>query len=177
MWRAMPPEIVIRRADAGNAPARLTEIVVGESSVRRVGAGAIIERLCDGLSLLVIRHCIEAGLISAGIFGAMRDRRLATVLDLIHREPWRPWSITEFCDRAGLSKTTLTERFGATVGASPIEYLAAWRMQIAARWLRESAATVERVAERCGYESAAAFSKAFKRYLGLSPGAYRRSLG
>jgi AraC-like DNA-binding protein len=104
----------------------------------------------------------------------MQDRRLATVLHLIHQEPWHPWTIAEFCDRVGLSKTVLTDKFNKLVGASPVEYLTDWRMQIAAQRLKETGMTIDRVAERCGYDSVAAFSKAFKRSFGVSPGAFRR---
>ncbi len=82
--------------------------------------------------------------------------------------------LSEYCSRAGLTKAVLSEKFAEVVGASPIEYLTNWRMQIAARWLTESNMTLERVAERCGYDSAPAFGKAFKRTFGVSPGAYRR---
>ncbi len=177
LWQAMPAEIVIRRAEGGPILARLVDLVIGESAQSRFGSAAVVERLCDSLFLLVMRHCVENGLVRQGVFAAMRDRRLATVLNLIHREPWHRWSIAELCAQAGLSKTVLSERFAATVGASPIEYLANWRMQIAARWLKESALPVDRVAERCGYESAAAFNKAFRRCFGTSPGAYRKASG
>ena len=68
----------------------------------------------------------------------------------------------------------LAERFTRPVGTSPIDYLTTWRMQIAARWLKESGMTIERVAERCGYDSVSAF-RAFKRSFGMSPGAYQRA--
>jgi AraC family transcriptional activator of mtrCDE len=174
LWRALPAEIVIRKAEAGEILARLIELVVAESASPRFGSESVIERLCDSLFILVVRHCIEANLVRQGVFAAMQDRRLATVLELIHQEPWHPWTISEFCVRAGLSKTMLTEKFTTVIGASPIEYLTDWRMQIAAQWLKESGTTIERVAERCGYDSVPAFSKAFKRCFGISPGAYRR---
>jgi AraC family transcriptional activator of mtrCDE len=69
----------------------------------------------------------------------------------------------------------LSEKFAELIGSSPIEYLSAWRLQIAAGWLVEPGMSVERVAERCGYDSVPAFSKAFKRYFGNSPGAFRRN--
>jgi len=69
----------------------------------------------------------------------------------------------------------LSEKFAALIGSSPIEYLIAWRLQIAARWLMEPGMSVGRVAERCGYDSVPAFGKAFKRYFGVSPGEFRRS--
>ncbi|QWG21182.1 AraC family transcriptional regulator [Bradyrhizobium sediminis] len=175
LWRTLPAEIVIRKTEAGETSARLIQLVIAESASPRFGSNSVIERLCDSLFILVIRHCIEATLVRQGVFAAMQDRRLATVLHLIHQEPWHPWTIAEFCTRVGLSKTVLTDKFKKLIGASPVEYLKDWRMQIAAQWLKESGMTIDRVAERCGYDSVAAFSKAFKRCFGVSPGAYRRS--
>lgn len=174
LWRALPAEIVIRRAEAGEILAGLIEIVIAESAHPGFGSASVIERLCDSFFILVIRRCIEAGAVREGVFAALQDPRLAAVLDLIHLEPWQPWSIAELCARAGLSRTVLIEKFAATIGVSPIEYLTGWRMQIAARWLAEPGVTLERLAERCGYESASAFNKAFKRNFGISPGQYRR---
>ena len=173
--KALPAEIVIKKADAGDILAQLIELIIRESTTPRFGSESVIERLCDSIFVLVMRHCIEAKLVRLGVFAAMQDRRLATVLGLIHGEPWEPWSLAELCARAGLSKTVLTEKFAVLIGSSPIEYLTHWRMQIAARWLTQSGLPVERIAERCGYDSIAAFSKAFKRTLGVSPGAYRRA--
>lgn len=175
LWRALPAEIVIRKAKMGEILARLIEIIVVESANPRFGGGSVIERLCDSLFILVLRYCIESNLVRQGVFAAMQDHRLATVLELIHRDPWHTWTIAEFCSRAGLSKTVLTEKFTTLIGASPVEYLTDWRMQIAAQWLKESGMTIDRVAERCGYDSVPAFSKAFKRSFGTPPGAHRRS--
>jgi len=174
LWRALPPQIVIRRSDAGDSLARLIELILVEETSSRFGCQSVIERLCDSLFLLVIRHCIEKELMRSGIFAAMQDKRLAAALEAMHSEPWKQWTVAELCTRAGLSRTALTAKFAQYVDTSPIGYLASWRMQIAARWLMEPGATVERVAERCGYETASAFSKAFKRSLGSSPAAYRR---
>jgi AraC family transcriptional activator of mtrCDE len=174
LWQALPAEIVIRKPQAGEILGRLIELIISESAGNRFGSGSVIERLCDSLFVLVVRHCLDEGLIHRGVFAAMQDSRLETVLGLMHQEPWQPWTIAELCSRAGISKTVLSEKFTELVGASPIEYLISWRMQIAARWLKEPGMTIERVAERCGYDSAPAFSKAFKRSFGISPGVYRR---
>jgi AraC-like DNA-binding protein len=176
LWQALPPEIVIRKAAAGEILARLIELIIRESAGPRFGSESVVERLCDSILVLVVRHCIESGLVRQGVFAAMQDRRLATVLALIHGEPWRAWTIAGLCNRAGVSKTVLAEKFAALVGTSPIDYLTNWRMQIAARWLKESGMTIERVAERCGYDSVPAFSRAFKRCFGVAPGAYRRGV-
>jgi len=174
LWQALPAEIVIKKNQAGDILAKLIELVIGEASGQRFGSDSVVERLCDSLFVLVIRYCIEENLVGQGVFAAMQDRRLATVLGLIHQQPWQPWTVTELCSKAGLSKTVLSEKFAALIGSSPIEYLSAWRLQIAAGWLMEPGMSVERVAERCGYDSVPAFSKAFKRYFGNSPGAFRR---
>jgi AraC-like DNA-binding protein len=174
LWRALPAEIVVKRAQAGNILAKLIELVIAETTERRFGSDSVIERLCDSLFVLVIRHCIENGLVQQGVFAAMQDRRLATVLGMIHQQPWHPWTIADFCSRAGLSKSVLSEKFAALIGVAPIEYLTSWRLQLAARWLKEPGMSVEKVAERCGYESVPAFSKAFKRCFSVSPGSFRR---
>jgi len=176
LWQALPAEIVIRKEAAGEILARLIELIIRESASPRFGSASVIERLCDSIFVLVVRHCIEANLVRQGVFAAMQDRRLATVLGLIHEEPWQPWTLATLCARAGLSKTVLVGKFAELVGTSPIDYLTGWRMQIAARWLKESGMSIERVAERCGYDSAAAFGKAFKRCFGVAPGVYRRGL-
>ena len=175
LWQALPAEIVIKKNQASDILAKLIELVISEASGQRFGSDSVVERLCDSLFVLVIRYCIEEGLVGKGVFAAMQDRRLATVLGLIHQQPWQPWTVAELCSKAGLSKTVLSEKFALFLNASPIEYLILWRMQIAAHWLKEPGMTVERVAERCGYESVPAFSKAFKRSFGVSPGSFHRS--
>ncbi len=176
LWQALPAEIVIRKSQAGDILGKLIELIISESASNRFGSDSVVEHLCDSIFVLVVRHCLDEGLVHRGVFAAMQDSRLETVLGLMHQEPWQPWTIAELCSRAGISKTVLSEKFTELVGASPIEYLISWRMQIAARWLKESGMTIERVAERCGYDSAPAFSKAFKRSFGISPGIYRRGL-
>lgn len=175
IWQALPAEIVIRKNDAGEGLAQLIQLILTESCAMRFGQRLLIEHLCDGMFVLVVRHCIERGLTRPGVFAAMQDNRLERVLELIHKEPWQPWTIGALCTYAGLSKTMLTQRFVELMGCPPMQYLTLWRMQRAAGWLRESGMTIERVAERCGYDSVPAFSRAFKRCFGATPGVYRRT--
>ncbi len=175
LWQALPDVCVIRQNQAGGVLAKLIEIIILEASTPRFGSDSVVERLCDSFFVLVIRHCIEENLVYKGVFAAMQDKRLATALNLIHQQPWQPWTIAELCTRSGLSKTVLSGKFSVLIGSSPIEYLIAWRLQIAAQWLKEPNMTIEKVAERCGYDSAPAFSKAFKRCFKVSPGAFRRT--
>jgi len=174
LWQALPAEIVIRQTEAGIILTRLLELVIAEASTPRFGSESVIERLCDSLFVLAIRHCIEQDLVLEGVFAAMQDKRLAKALSLIHEQPWQTWTLSELCAQAGVSKSVLSEKFTVLIGHSPIEYLTLWRLQIAAHWLMEPNMTVERVAERSCYESVAAFSKAFKRHIGVTPGSFRR---
>ncbi|MBS3964102.1 MAG: AraC family transcriptional regulator [Methylomonas sp.] len=175
LWKGLPAEIVIRQNEAGIILTRLLELVIGEASTPRFGSESVIERLCDSLFVLAIRHCIEQDLVHEGVFAAMQDKRLAKALTLIHEQPWQAWTLSELCAQAGVSKSVLSEKFAALIGYSPIGYLTLWRLQIAAHWLMESNMTVERAAEKSGYESVPAFSKAFKRHFGVSPGMFRKS--
>lgn len=175
LWQSLPPEIILRKSDVTESLHQLISMVIGEAMTERFGNEAVIERLCDGFFILVMRHLIETGTVAKGIFAAMADRRLATVLRLIHAEPFESWTIADLCTRAGISKSVLAERFARHVGMSPIEYLTHWRMQLAAGRLAETGITVDRLAEKCGYESAASFSRAFKRTFGVSPLAFRKN--
>lgn len=178
LWQALPDVCVIKQKQAGDILSKLIELIIGEASEQRFGSDSVVERLCDSIFVLVIRHCIEENLVQKGVFSALQDKRLATILGLIHQHPFQPWTIVaELCSRSGLSKTVLSEKFTTLIGSSPIEYLLVWRLQIAARWLKEPDMTIDRVAERCGYESAAAFSKAFKRHFKISPGTFRVTNG
>jgi len=91
----------------------------------------------------------------------------------IHRSPGDPWSVESLSDVAGLSRSIFSERFTALLGVSPARYLLQWRMRLAAAWLRHEHMTVAEVASLLGYESDASFSRAFKRFIGVAPGAFR----
>ena len=174
IWRALPGEIVVRASEAGAELAQLLRLVTEEARAARAASHALIERLFDACFVLILRHCIERGLARSGVLAAFQDRALASVLGAIHAEPARAWSVSELAARAGLSRTVLNERFSAVVGSAPIEYLTAWRMQLAAEWLLDRGASLDAVAARCGYESASAFSRMFKRHHGVAPSAWRR---
>ena len=108
-----------------------------------------------------------------GWLAATADPVVSRALKAIHDEPTRDWSADELARRANSSRSVLGERFKALLGQSPIRYLVEWRMQIAAELLRTTALKLADVAERSGYGSEAAFSRAFHRHLGLSPAQWR----
>jgi AraC-like DNA-binding protein len=92
---------------------------------------------------------------------------------LLHGDPGADWSLERLADAVAVSRSLLAERFTTLVGQPPMQYLARWRMQVASGMLREGNATVAEIAAEVGYESEAAFSRAFKRVVGVSPGAWR----
>ena len=101
----------------------------------------------------------------------------ASALALVHEKPAHDWTIDELGQRVGLSRSALHERFVQLLGVPPMQYLAQWRMQTAARLLLETRATVAAIALDVGYDSEAAFARAFKRVVGKPPAAWRRERG
>jgi AraC-like DNA-binding protein len=174
LWLALPGEIVIRRGEGRGALAELLALIVTEARAPAFASESLIERLFDACFVLILRHCIDTGLVRAGAIAAFQDRRIARVLGLIHDEPARAWTVDELAARAGVSRTVLNERFVTVVGHAPMQYLAAFRMHLAGTWLHETGASIEDVAARCGYDSVSAFSRMFRRHHGASPGSWRR---
>jgi AraC-like DNA-binding protein len=124
---------------------------------------------------VVRRHAGRLPPDAQGILAACRDPVVSRAISRLHAEPSRHWTVEDLAAQAGTSRTVLGERFARMVGAAPIEYLARLRMQLAAERLRTSRQSLGQVAEAVGYESEAAFSRAFRRIVGVSPGAWREA--
>ena len=105
----------------------------------------------------------------------MKDAPIREALGLIHRAPERHWTAAELAGQVGLSRSAFFKRFRDAVGESPAQYVTRWRIHVATRLLRDREASVGSVAHRVGYATEAAFSNAFKRVMGIRPGAYRRA--
>ena len=147
---------------------------VVESNQRRPGGEAVLERMSEMLFVEVLRRYIDtlpAG--ETGWLAGMRDPSVGRALALLHEKPEAPWTLERLAEDAAMSRSTLHERFVHFIGRPPMHYLAEWRMQVAAGLLRGSKAKIIDVALGVGYESEAAFSRAFKRAAGVAPGAWR----
>jgi AraC-like DNA-binding protein len=142
---------------------------------RRPGSEALLERVSEMMFVDAVRRYLEAlPQESLGWLAGLRDRHVGRALSALHADPARDWSMELLAKEAALSRSALHERFVQLVGQPPMQYLAQWRMQVAARLLRECQSTVASVAQEVGYDSEAAFARAFKRQTGKPPAAWRR---
>ena len=148
---------------------------VTESKTKRAGGEAMLERMSEMMFIDAVRRYVDTlPEDSLGWLAGLRDRFVGRALALMHDAPAGAWSVEELGARVGLSRSALHERFSAMIGQPPMQYLANWRMQVAASLLRNTSATVASVAQEVGYDSEAAFAKAFKRLVGSPPAAWRR---
>jgi AraC-like DNA-binding protein len=150
--------------------------VIEESRARRVGADSVLTRLAELMFVEVLRRHIETlppG--QRGWLAGLRDEVVGQGLGLLHGAPAHPWTLDELAEGVAMSRSAFADRFTALVGQPPMQYLAQWRMQLAAGRLAAGGAKVAAVAGEVGYESEAAFSRAFKRFMGVSPAASRRA--
>jgi AraC-like DNA-binding protein len=124
--------------------------------------------------VLVLRHHMQQARELTGFLAALKDERIARVLTALHRAPGEDWRVDTLARAANMSRTVFAERFVGLLGQTPMQYLAAWRMHLAEQMLRERRASVAQIAERLGYQTEAAFRRAFRRVRGVGPGDVRR---
>jgi AraC-like DNA-binding protein len=173
---ALPRVIHLRRASrAGDRMSHLIEFAVGELRARRAGSREVLLRLSELMFIEVVRWHLEtrADTPSDWLAG-LRDPLVARVLACLHGQPARAWTLDALATEAGTSRSVLAERFALLVGQPPMHYLTAWRMQLATRLLADATAKVKTVAETVGYDSEAAFSRAFKKHVGVAPIEWRQ---
>ena len=150
--------------------------LAGETDPDSAEADSALAKMAELLFVEILRQYMATLPAEAhGWFSGLRDRHVGAALRLIHGRAAEPWTIENLAREVGLSRSGFAERFTYFVGIAPMTYLARWRMQIAARLLQGDGVTVARVANEVGYESEAAFHRAFKRYAGVSPGNWRRA--
>jgi AraC-like DNA-binding protein len=175
--RSLPRLLKVRLRERGTAAwvRSSIEFSVEESSAARPGSAMVLARLSEVLFAEAIRHYMdELPTGKSGWIAGLRDRYVGRTLSLLHAQPAFPWTVEALARKVGLSRSALGERFTALIGSPPMQYLARWRTSLGAAQLRESNASIVRVASDVGYESEAAFSRAFKRDFGLPPAAWRK---
>ena len=174
----LPPLIHLRPAEAPAAEwlEATLRFLAWETREAKPGTETIVSRLTDVIFVQVLRAwtlSLPEG--RGGWMGALRERHVGAALAHIHRSPERGWTNASLAEAVGMSRSRFAARFTALVGEPPLTYLSRWRLETAAGLLQDGALGLGEIASRVGYESEAAFSKAFRRRFGAPPGAYRRS--
>jgi len=149
--------------------------MAAEARELRPGGETVITRLADILVIQAIRSWIARDpAAQTGWLGALRDQQIGRAIALVHRDPARNWTVASLAMAVGMSRSAFAARFSQLVGEPAVRYVTRWKMHAALMWLKEENAALSEIASRLGYESEAAFSRAFKRVVGISPGAARR---
>lgn len=149
-------------------------LMAAEAREQRPGGEAVITRLADILVIQAIRAWIDQDPgARTGWINALRDQQIGQAIALIHREPARNWTVAGLAHEVAMSRSAFAARFTELAGESPMHYVARWRMQVAMSALKDGGTTVGELANQLGYQSEAAFSRAFKRLNGMPPGMAR----
>ena len=150
--------------------------MAAEAKAMRPGGETVITRLADVLIVQAIRAWIEtAPAAQSGWLGALHDRQIGQAIALIQRAPERDWTVASLAHEVAMSRSAFAARFTELVGQSPMQYVAWWRTHVAQALIRDENASISELAPRLGYQSEAAFRRAFKRMTGKSPGMVRRT--
>lgn len=173
----LPPlfKINIRREASGEWIESSIRYLASEASSKRAGRTALLSKLAEALFIETLRqYMAELPAERTGWLAAARDPAIGRALAAIHREPAQPWTVAELAKQAGLSRSVFAARFSELLDEAPLAYAARWRIQLAARLLETTDDSVLEIAMKVGYESEAAFNRAFKREFELPPARYRR---
>jgi AraC-like DNA-binding protein len=175
--RSLPPLIHVRKEGQGAGPLvwLVGQLVAEMTLADQQGRATTINALTQLLLVQTLRaYMAQAPAADGGWLKVFRDSKLTSVLRSLHAEPAHPWGLDELAAVAGMSRTSLAIRFREVMGVPPLTYLTDWRMRLAKEALRTGAPVAE-AAARVGYASESAFSNAFKRNVGLVPGAFRKT--
>ena len=173
------PPIIHVRGDRGTPVQWLEstlQFIASEMASGLPGAETVVSRLADILFVQAVRaYVAEQGEEAGGWLRALVDRQIGSALGLIHQHPEQSWTVETLAARVAMSRSAFAARFTDLVSEPPLTYLTRWRMTKASRLLRSGNATMAEIATQVGYDAEAAFSKAFKRWIGTAPGVYRRA--
>ncbi len=178
LYAALPPVIHIKGERRQPLPYvdHIVCLMGQEAASEEPCAQAVVNRLVRILLIKAVSgYMSELPQGNANWLGALADADIGRALGLMHAQPDAPWTVASLAKQVAVSRSTFSARFRKLVGKPPVEYLTEWRMQKAGSLLRTTRAGVKEVAAQVGYDSAAAFSKAFTHWAGTAPGAYRRA--
>jgi AraC family transcriptional regulator, alkane utilization regulator len=176
VFRSLPPLVVDQTGEdkvSALITATVREILL-MADAAAPGTALMLGRMMELLFVEVVRrYAARLPPSATGWFAALNDPIVGRALQSVHRDPAHRWTVDELARAARSSRTVLAERFNAVMGQAPIEYVTGWRMQLAAERIRNSGESLSAIAANVGYESEAAFNRAFKRVTGVTPGRWR----
>jgi AraC-like DNA-binding protein len=177
LTKLLPSIILIRHQEAAELGIDTTlQSLARETEHSAPGSQIVVNRLAEVLFIQMTRAFVASELNDRpGWLSALGDRQIGSALQCIHRDVGRHWTVAELADAVNLSRSGFAHRFRELVGEAPMEYLTSWRMFKACRMLRGSDRRLGQIAQLLGYESDAAFNRAFRRVIGQTPGEYRAS--
>ncbi len=168
-------KVADRQGSDQGALGQFVRLAMTEAGTKRAGGESVLAKLSELMFIEVVRrHVEERQPQDTGWLSALRDPFVGKALALLHQNPSHHWTIAELAKKVGVSRSVLAKRFGLIVGTPPIQYLANWRMQIAAGLLLSGTDSLDSIASSVGYDSAAAFSRAFSKMLGVPPSDWRQ---
>jgi AraC family transcriptional regulator, alkane utilization regulator len=148
--------------------------IIQETNGFRPGSACLLTRLVELMFIEILRNSMQhAPDQQMGWLSALNDSIVGQALDWIHADPAHPWTVSELANQIGISRSALATRFTQLVGEPPMKYLTYWRLQLASRQLQSTDDSIAKIAAQVGYESEAAFNRAFKRHVGVPPGVWR----
>jgi AraC-like DNA-binding protein len=177
VFSALPPSMKISAEQSRESMwfRSLFEYAANEMPAGETGAATVLAKVSELLFVEAVRrYAQELPSGCTGWLAGLQDPVVSRALTLLHRQITRNWSVEDLGREVGLSRSALADRFASIIGVPPMQYLAQWRMQVAALTLRSTSLSLARVAERVGYESEAAFSRAFKKAFDTAPATWRR---
>jgi len=175
LLQALPRLLRAPAADGGWCMTELIRLAIDETAARRSGSETVLSKVAELMFVDVVRRYIDTLPNDArGWLSGLRDPHVGAALALMHGRPSEAWTLERLAREVGLSRSVFADRFADFMHEPPMQYLTQWRMQLATRLLERQGVGIAQVAGEVGYESEAAFNRAFKKCLGVPPGAWRR---
>lgn len=174
--QGLPRMLHIRAADGAGGITQLFRLAVDETATPRSGGETVLSKVAELMFVDVVRrHADTLPPDASGWLSGLRDPHIGAALALLHGKPAAAWTVEHLAREVGLSRSVFADRFAHFVQETPMHYLTRWRMQLATRLLERQGVGIAQVAAEVGYESEAAFNRAFKKCVGTPPGVWRRS--
>jgi AraC family transcriptional regulator, alkane utilization regulator len=177
LFSILPPVLHLKSQQEPSHPwlGAIVQVVKSEASANQLAAETVITRFSEILFIQAVRTYMgTVGDGTRGWFNALQDPQIGQALALIQHQPGEPWTVESLASHVSLSRSAFAAKFKQLVGQSPMQYVTRVRLTKAAALLRTQPRTLVEVATSIGYDSEVAFSKAFRRYFGIAPGAYRQ---